>query len=560
MVSMLQVLKEKDIFFPLEYYGENDYGTLLDVRTVLENKEIFEVLVDSVCLENIESIADYLNYLYLKKVKSLGDIVETLRYDEDKQFIQSIASRAGEKCEAVNNGSLVSFINQHYSEIFEEKNQELALHQITLSLITSFQTGIEKEVFGYLAQKYNYLLLNQYADFQKRFEKDPQLFAMLFHKGNLEELRQLRFSCVFPIFLSIWKRKDTTLKEIIEPIVERVVKDTEDLVQNELATNARNLLITEDTFRQVYDFMMQIQHPKANEFRRYDQQMQKKMNEYLKEYGKKFTYEIPVGELITQIKAQARWEVRMLTLSHGFKKYEDGTVGYESRLSCPSKGKQELIDLVGSNVASDEYFTHSHQRELDIITSVGMAIISAMWHDEESLQEILQWYKSLLEDIEQLTACSENLANDVEPLYAMLQLVIMSEKDENLKPVCYGAAMFLCAMMEKLLRTVYIYLLQDERYIPLSSATLGTLLNSRHSELVYVFGKDHLLSIEYFLSTVGEKKIGRNIRNSLAHWISMGKENLCSTMVAQLVYFYTDIINTVFLYLNSQIGEETKET
>lgn len=40
----------------------------------------------------------------------------------------------------------------------------------------------------------------------------------------------------------------------------------------------------------------------------------------------------------------------------------------------------------------------------------------------------------------------------------------------------------------------------------------------------------------------------------------MGKENLCSTMVAQLVYFYTDIINTVFLYLNSQIGEETKET
>lgn len=560
MVSMLQVLKEKDIFFPLEYYGENDYGTLLDVRTVLENKDIFEVMVDSACLESIESIDDYLNYLYLKKVKSLGDIVETLRYDEDKQFIQSIASRAGEKCEAVNNGSLVSFINQHYSEIFKEQYQELALHQITLSLMVSLQKGVERNVFEYLAQKYNYLLLNQYADFQKCFEKDPQLFALLFHQGDLEELRQLHFSCVFPIFLSIWKRKNTALKEIIEPIVERVVKDTEDLVQNEFATDARNLLITEDTFRQVFDFMMQIQHPKANEFRRYDQQMQKKMNEYLKEHGKKFTYEIPVGELITQIKAQTRWEVRMLTLSHGFKKCEDGTVGYESRLSCPSKGKQELIDLVGSNVASDEYFTHSHQRELDIITSVGMAIISAMWHDEESLQEILQWYKSLLEDIEQLTACSENLANDVEPLYAMLQLVIMSEKDENLKPVCYGAAMFLCAMMEKLLRTVYIYLLQDERYVPLSSATLGTLLNSRRSELVHIFGKDHLLSIEYFLSTVGEKKIGRNIRNSLAHWISMGKENLCSTMVAQLVYFYTDIINTVFLYLNSQIGEETNET
>ena len=57
--------------------------------------------------------------------------------------------------------------------------------------------------------------------------------------------------------------------------------------------------------------------------------------------------------------------------------------------------------------------------------------------------------------------------------YTITETLILSRKlpagfrDNNrllptsIAPLCYGAAMFLCALTEKLLRTFYIYLMRD---------------------------------------------------------------------------------------------------
>ena len=111
--------------------------------------------------------------------------------------------------------------------------------------------------------------------------------------------------------------------------------------------------------------------------------------------------------------------------------------------------------------------------------------------------------------------------------------------------------MFTCALAEKILRIVYIYLLKDKMYVPLTSATLGSLMSPHNQEMVKIFGEDHLKNLSYFLCTVGDKKIGWNIRNTLAHWIEMKSENVNSMLVAQVFYLYTDIINTVFCYFLS---------
>lgn len=477
-------------------------------------------------------------------------MISMVKNEEDQKIVKDISCSAKLQLENVKNGDIVRFINKGYREIFKEENHKHLLPQITLNLMASFQSGITNEVFEYLAKNYNYLLLERYNDFKKCFEKDPSLFNLLFHKKNLEEMRELRLDCVFPIFIAIWNGNNKSLKNIIAPIIENIITDTENLVRKDTSVDSRDILVTDQILRQVYDLIKQIKHPKANVFREYHDQLEKQLQNYIKSHGQAFSYEIPVGEILNELKKHSNWQVQMLSLTHITSK--DGSISnWVSRLAVPSKGKQGLIDLVSSNISSDDYFTHSHQNWLRINMSVGAATIHAIWHDQELYPNFIRWYVSFLSFISKQVGCTENLEKDIQILTAMLQPVVLSDdKDkEALKPLCYGAGMFICAMMEKVLRSFYIYLLKNKIYVPLTSATLGALLSCQNQEMVDVFGEDHLKNIAYFINTVGDKKIGWNIRNSLADWVGMNATNLNSMLVAQLFYLYTDIVNTLFWYL-----------
>ena len=131
------------------------------------------------------------DYLCLKKCVMLQEMIPAIKSDEDKQAFQNISNIAKEQCNCIGNGLIIQFINKSYEEIFAEKYHEYSLPQITLELIIKFQGGIDRKVFEYLTQNYNYLLIYRYQDFQEKFEKEPELFEMLFHKRNLAEIQSL---------------------------------------------------------------------------------------------------------------------------------------------------------------------------------------------------------------------------------------------------------------------------------------------------------------------------------------------------------------------------------
>ena len=154
----------------------------------------------------------------------------------------------------------------------------------------------------------------------------------------------------------------------------------------------------------------------------------------------------------------------------------------------------------------------------------------------------------------------DNLIGDFYMLSTMLQPVIKREslKDkEVLSSICYGPAMFICTLTEKILRLVYIDLLKDKTYIPVSNTTLGQLLNINNQEFVKIFEVDYLKNINYFFCSEEKKKIGKNYRNSLAHWSGMSKEMLNDTFVAGLMYLYTDVLNSLFwFFLREEVMKE----
>jgi len=114
----------------------------------------------------------------------------------------------------------------------------------------------------------------------------------------------------------------------------------------------------------------------------------------------------------------------------------------------------------------------------------------------------------------------------------------------------YGLCMYLCGMIEKLLRTVYINLQRETIYIPSQMITLGTLLDyDSNKTLVDVLGFDQMRCLRYYLLVdKGDNRVGRNIRNDLAHLSESMKISLNRNTPIQLLLFLNSVINSLVLY------------
>jgi len=100
------------------------------------------------------------------------------------------------------------------------------------------------------------------------------------------------------------------------------------------------------------------------------------------------------------------------------------------------------------------------------------------------------------------------------------------------------------------LRTVYINLQRETIYIPSQMITLGTLLDyDSNKTLVDVLGFDQMRCLRYYLLVdKGDNRVGRNIRNDLAHLSESMKISLNRNTPIQLLLFLNSVINSLVLY------------
>ena len=68
MQSIVKELEEKNILFPLEYYGQNDYGTYWDIKSVLDNRDYFKNRI----YRGLSAQESYVDYLHDKDVNAQG--------------------------------------------------------------------------------------------------------------------------------------------------------------------------------------------------------------------------------------------------------------------------------------------------------------------------------------------------------------------------------------------------------------------------------------------------------------------------------------------------------
>ena len=557
MDSLQDLFQSKNIIISLRNYGPQDLGTGWEVKSIVENPDVFNDLYSRFPLTGISSLDDYYLYLLSHKLVGIREVIPALLQDAHKGIISKLSDEAEKALSSIGNGEVIKFINGNIQGIFDKDKTSHDVRFVTLDLVAKYSTGISRDTFAFLCSDYGYLLIDRFDQFEKTFEQNPDLFESIYPTGRLDEINSFRVDKTLDIWCHILSKGKSSLKE---PVEKRVAVLAEDIKTLSETATIDNIMQVEGTIRKFNLFLQRIQSPLANEFAEYAKAAAGLLSKNILERGQSFHYEIPVEEIISRWKKTENWEVRLLSVTHDLKSGEDALTCV-SRLSREPETKHSLFDLVSTNVPTDDFFTMSHQQTLSIMASVGTGTMIGILRNQDTLMDYLNLVASAVQLIsEQLNVEGEQLQQDVGMFSALVQLVANNLEISNdaTRGMCYGATMYTCAFSEKLLRVLYKHLAKDEKYVPLNNATVGLLLNDNNSYMVDIFGRSHIRNLSFFLQQTTPASIGQNIRNSLAHWANFSPEAMTPIFVAKTLWIFTDILNTVFWYCLKDVIERNE--
>lgn len=557
MDSLQDLLHSKNIIISFHNYGPQDLGTAWEIKSIVENPDVFNDLYSQFPLTGISSLDDYYLYLLSRKLVEMREVIPALLQDSHKDIISKLSDDAEKALSVVGNGDVVKFINGNIQDIFDKDKTSHDVRFATLDLVAKYSTGISRDTFSFLCKDYGYLLIDRFDQFEKTFEQNPDLFESIYPTGRLDEINSFHIEKTLDIWCHILNKGKSSLKETVEKRVAVLAEDIKAL--SETAT-IDNIMQVEGTIRKFYLFLQRIQSPLANEFAEHAKAAADLLSKNILERGQSFQYEIPVEEIIKDWQKRENWVVRLLYITHDYKNIERNPV-WVSRLSKEPESKHSLFDLVSTNVPTDDFFTMSHQQMLSIMASVGTGTLIGILRNQDTLIDYLNLVASAVQLIaEQLNVEGERFQQDIGMLSALVQLVTNNLEISNdaTRGMCYGASMYTCALSEKLLRILYLHLAKDERYIPINKATIGELLVGSNTYMVNVFGESHIKNLSFFLQRTPPANVGQNIRNSLAHWANVSTETMTPFFVAKMLWIFTDILNTVFWYCLKDVIERNE--
>ena len=548
-MNIRERLKKENIRISLKYYGSNDYATGWEVSALIQNAPLFNECYKSTTVTVIDTIDDYFKALLARKISLMEEIVPLLSKESDKPLLSEIIGNCTQYSRSIGIGALIQFINGNTRIIFEDEQDDR--HDIvteTMDIIAQYSSnGISFETLEYICEHYGYLVLDRYDSFEKTLEQNSHLFEQIYPTGHLYEVDGYRFDETFKIWNHIINKNNTNLKDIV---LNRINTLYSDMVEYASQSTDDQIMIVNHKCKKFLVFLQSIKNPKANSFKVIFEDTETKVRKKMEENGDFYEFSIPVGEIIKKWNETKDWIVKLVSLTHEYKNDDGDNITIKSRLDKEPSTKKHLFDLLSSNINADSYYTLNHQLSLDTLNAIGSSTFLGILRDPHSCEEYIKLLGSALNYISNKSLTPlDNVEEDYRLLCRHIYLVSSSIDDNEgiTNATCYGLTMYLCSLTEKLLRVYYISLTKDEVYIPANKATLGELLNINNKEITSVFGEAHVKNLLFFLLQTQPAKIGRNIRNRMAHWNDIAPKDVTLSLAAEMMWLFTDVVNTIFV-------------
>ena len=556
MESIKTVLKERNIYLPLRYYGADDLSVGWEIRSIAENRDLFESLYSRYPLDSVRDLDTYYYYLLTKKIFSMWELVylSVVKYPERKSadLLAELAHDA-EIVLSKTTDSAIEYINEHVEDIFSDEQTDSELKYISVDFIIEFQEDVKYSVFEYLCRNFSQLIIKRYGELRETFIKYQKLFTVLFPSGHLDLKSSFGLQDVLGVWRHEYKTKDSPFKPVLDRYVDELCRDVDRTLSEQLPGES-SILQTEPVVKAVSLFLRQINSKYEKKFWELAKDADYRVLQYLSAPQHFHNFKIPEGDAELRMwKSIDPCKNELTDLTHQIV-FGSTDITYESFLEKSP----------GGHTAKSVNDSISGKREeyLLMLSDVNGVNFLEILNNSATFCDYKKKTMSEIQFVSGSECLSDDsLKDDVSVMFCALSIVVRWRDNRNYEEsevVCYGASMFICALTEKLLRLFYMRNPpKNSGNINQDKLTLTNLLMLKDmSPITNSFKFEHRRGIAYFLMTLlsGE---GRNFRNKLAHWESDMSPGLMSPFfTSRLLWLFTDVLNSVYLYYEPVNGSQ----
>ena len=519
--AVVTLLQKENINFSLTKWEPHDFMIRVELSEIVQNVDIFSRVISQIDLTHFQETNDFLDYLFIKKIDYLWSITDSIvENKEAKEKIERVYNIAKEHLQRLNKSQLISFLNKHYREIF------------SISCTPKLLIWPEREIMEEV---------------------------LAFQNGGISKDLITFITNYSPIFVPIWRRKNSNLKRCVEENVKEIINRVRQFVTEVTSGLSDEVIVTMDLVTKgsmlLKDLAWELPIVEAGQL----QVLYERYNAPSNPFWKKFSFTINENDLskvVTELARHPNKQMRVLSMTHNYHPSVSNTwLHLRSSLDSDYLPKaHSILDAFSCINPTNEYFTFTRQLYLRVYFEHIRIFACVILRETSWLNDVMETQTGMMVFLHRKLGIPEKLIVDSCILEGMMRSINFGDDYRDIiQPSCYGASMFVCALIEKLLREVWKALDGGKHEVPQGAAALRTLLEDSSGVFRNIFGENHLRNLSYFLCNVGkDNSIGFGLRNRLAHWDEISAQALSSGLVAFLYYLYQDILNTLFIYFYKQ--------
>ena len=448
MESINTILEKRNIHLPLRYYGADDLSVGLEIRSIVENRDLFESLYSTYPLDCVSDINSYYYYLLTRKIFRMGELVHNpdIRFREQKDA--DLLEKLSDDAEAVirkTSDSAIIYINEHAEDIFSVEQPNSELKYVSVDLIIECQESINYSVFKYLCQNFSILIIRRFGELRETFLKYQDLFTVLFPSGHLDLKNPFGLQTELGVWRQEYGTKDSPFKSVIDRYVDELCLDVSELL-SETQPGERGILQIESVVKAVSLFLQQINSGQENKFWGFVSKFGSWLLQYLSAHRHSPKFWIPAGDdELKNWKTISSCKSKLTDLTHQTVSDAAGTsfVSFLEKSPCGQTAD-----------SANDWLSEKQEVYLSRLGEVNAENFLIILNSTETSDNYKDKVKSEIKFISGHEYLSDNsLEVDVSMLFCSLSTMVLSDcDDEHREVICYGASMFICGLTEKLLR------------------------------------------------------------------------------------------------------------
>lgn len=543
-MNIVELLKNKESSVTLIYYGKKDMSSGFQIQTIVDNYyNINEYYNNKVY--KINSLDDYIDYIFIDTYSKLKEIVPILREDFKERVSVMIGKLSNIK-KQYKKSDINNYIRNQYEIVLSKeklKNYELRAYEIieyTLNYIKdNYQYFKENNnIYEYIVENYAYKIFNNFKDYKDIFVKYPKLEEKLFSKEKIEGQMVTKIEDLEEALKMIKKHNNELYKKTLK-IISNMIKN------RSFETNEKKIMYTYYDIKTVTRlFQLLGENIIYDEFNEELKKQEKILDEYIQKNGHHSKFEININDFVKVFENQnIKWEIKSLMITHT-QRNKKMCSRIESAIE--SKIQSSLMDMFAStNIDVNDYFTYSVQNNLSITMIVGKLMINYMLFDDDRFKELMNYiFAGVANYVEKNNIDIPNIEDDINMLsFSLKNLIIEMQKEEKDNLIYeywnYNILHLSIGIIEKILREICYKFIIVNKYIPYNKLTLEQILTLQETEKF--FGQANIRAFRYYLTSYNF--VGKNLRNDICHYNNNIKEICTFDNVLTVIYILLTLCN-----------------